>query len=66
MGILEQHRLDAGLSQRELAAKANVNPKTVIALEKDPPAKRPHPRTVRKLADALSIKPKELAPLLGR
>lgn len=64
VGILEDKRLDAGLSQRELAALAGVDRGTVRALEEEPPAKRPHPKTVRKLAAALGIKPAALAQLL--
>lgn len=64
VGILEDKRLEAGLSQRELAVMAGVDRGTVRALEKEPPAKRPHPKTIRKLAAALGIKPVVLADLL--
>ncbi len=66
VGILEDRRLEAALSQRELAVMAGVDLNTVRALEKDPPATRPHPKTVRKLAAALRIKPAELVELLRR
>jgi transcriptional regulator with XRE-family HTH domain len=44
------------LSHRELARKAAVSPTTVIALENDE-IKRPHPRTIRKLSEALGVDP---------
>ena len=47
------------LSQRELAEKAGLSPTTVLKLEDDR-VKEPHPRTVRKLAQALEVDPAEL------
>jgi transcriptional regulator with XRE-family HTH domain len=47
------------LSQRELAEKASLRPTTILKLEDDR-VKRPHPRTVRKLAQALEVDPAEL------
>lgn len=46
------------LSLSDLATKAGVSKTTIVQLE----ALRvePHPRTVRKLAEALEVEPKEL------
>ncbi len=63
MNILKAKRLEAALTQQELADKAGVSINTVGDLEKDPPAKRPTPTTVRKLAEALGIAPKVLVEL---
>jgi len=54
---LERLREYAALSQRELASRAGVAPSTITRLEKGAEA---HPSTVRKLADALGVEPKEL------
>ncbi len=50
-------RMAATLSQRELAARAGVSHVTIARLEGGHDA---HPRTVRKLAEALEVKPAEL------
>jgi transcriptional regulator with XRE-family HTH domain len=47
------------LSQRELAEKAGLSPTTILKLEADRVGE-PHPRTVRKLAEALGVDPREL------
>jgi transcriptional regulator with XRE-family HTH domain len=47
------------LSQRELAEKAGLSPTTILKLEAERVAE-PHPRTVRKLAQALEVDPAEL------
>jgi len=47
------------LSQRELAEKAGLSPTTILKLEDDR-VKEPHPRTIRKLAQALDVDPAEL------
>jgi transcriptional regulator with XRE-family HTH domain len=47
------------LSQRELAEKAGLSPTTILKLEADR-VDDPHPRTVRKLAQALEVDPAEL------
>lgn len=60
VGILARMRLDLGYSQRDLAAVARVDRNTVKDLERDPP-RRPHPKTVRKLAMALGCTPAALA-----
>ena len=64
MGILKVLRQQALLSQRELAERADIDRRTIINLEKDPPAMRPFPQTLRKLAHALGVEPARLAPLL--
>ncbi len=47
------------LSQRELAEKAGLSPTTILKLEADR-VDDPHPRTIRKLAEALGVDPTEL------
>ena len=49
------------LSQRELADRAGVNRNTVWRIETDGPADV-HPRTIRKVAEALSVDPASLTP----
>jgi HTH-type transcriptional regulator, competence development regulator len=47
------------LSQRELAERAGLSPTTILKLEAGR-VDEPHPRTIRKLADALEVDPDEL------
>jgi transcriptional regulator with XRE-family HTH domain len=47
------------LSQRELAERAGLSPTTILKLEAGR-VEDPHPRTVRKLAQALEVDPAEL------
>ena len=47
------------LSQRELAKRAGLSPTTILKLESGR-VDKPHPRTIRKLADALEVEPDEL------
>ena len=47
------------LSQRELAKRAGLSPTTILKLESGR-VDEPHPRTIRKLADALEVDPDEL------
>jgi transcriptional regulator with XRE-family HTH domain len=47
------------LSQRELAERAGLSPTTILKLESGR-VDEPHPRTIRKLADALEVDPDEL------
>jgi transcriptional regulator with XRE-family HTH domain len=47
------------LSQRELAEKAGLSPTTILKLEADR-ISEPHPRTIRKLVQALDIDPTEI------
>ena len=51
----------AFLSQRELADKAGLNHNTVWRIEGSEAAEV-HPRTIRKLAEALSVDPASLVP----
>ena len=44
------------LSQRELAEKAGLSPTTILKLEAGR-VDDPHPRTIRKLAQALDVDP---------
>jgi len=48
-------------SQRELAEKAGINHNTVWRIEGAGPVEV-HPRTIRKLAEALSVDPASLTP----
>ena len=54
-------REGAFLSQRELAEKAGLNHNTVWRIEGSA-ATEVHPRTIRKLAEALSVNPASLTP----
>jgi transcriptional regulator with XRE-family HTH domain len=47
------------LSQRELAERAGLSPTTILKLESGR-VDEPHPRPIRKLADALEVDPDEL------
>ena len=51
------HRMNAMLSQRELAKRAGVSAATVFRLEH---GYRGHQSTIRKLAQALQVKPASL------
>ena len=48
-------------SQRELAAKAGVNHNTIWRIEGSSSVEV-HPRTIRKIAEALSVDPASLTP----
>lgn len=52
-------REDLSLSQRELAKLAGVSPATILKIEQGG-VERPHPSTVRKLAAALDVAPRDL------
>lgn len=58
MKKLRQLREDRALSIRELAGLAGVSHTTVWTLEKD--GGTAQPRTIRKLAGALGVTPREL------
>jgi transcriptional regulator with XRE-family HTH domain len=47
-------RLNRGLTQAELAARAGVSEYTIVRLERRQ-RKRPHPSTRRKIAQALGV-----------
>ena len=49
----------ASLSQEELAERAGVSRATIAALELG--KRKPHPKTRRKLAEALGVEPHELS-----
>ena len=52
-------REDLALSQRELAKAAGVSPATILKIERGG-VESPHPSTLRKLAAALSVEPRDL------
>ena len=54
MPPLSRARRHAGLTQEELAAKANCSPATVAAIEQGR-RRYPHPRTMRRIAAALAL-----------
>jgi transcriptional regulator with XRE-family HTH domain len=56
---LRKARDERLLSQRELAEKARLSPTTILKLEAGR-VDEPHPRTVRKIAEALGVDPQEL------
>ncbi len=56
---LSEARLNRGLSQTELAETAGVSQASIAMIETGA-RKRPHPRTLRKLAGALGIEVREL------
>jgi transcriptional regulator with XRE-family HTH domain len=55
---LARVRLNAALSQRDLAALAHVSPGTIVNAER---GEHVYPSTVRKLATALGVEPVSLA-----
>jgi class 3 adenylate cyclase/tetratricopeptide (TPR) repeat protein/DNA-binding XRE family transcriptional regulator len=63
-GLLRQHRLAVGLTQEELAERAGLSRRGVQDLERGL-RRTPHPDTVRRLAEALSLHPSERAALLA-
>lgn len=54
---LQRLRLEAALSQRDLAKLAGVSPATIVKAEKGEDI---YPSTVRKLAAALGVRPRDL------
>lgn len=58
MPTLRDLRLARALSQRDLAARAGVAPKTVVDLEMG--RQEPRLRTIRRLAAALGVEPAEV------
>ena len=57
---LKRLRVGRGLTQRELASRANMSPSTIVLLEKRGKNEGFHPSTVRKLAGALGVEPDDL------
>jgi transcriptional regulator with XRE-family HTH domain len=55
---LRELRVGRMLSQAELAKKAGTTQATISGFERE--ARSAQPRTVRKLADALGVEPREL------
>lgn len=56
---LREWRLRRSLSQAELAERAGVAKLTVTRLER-PGRAKPHPKTIRQLAEALDVDPLDL------
>lgn len=56
---LRELRLNAVMTQKELAEKAGVSKQTVVMIESG--RIRPYPQTLRKLAEALGVPPTALA-----
>lgn len=56
---LRRLRLGAGLTQIQLAERANVSPDTVVRWEGGK-GQRPHPGSLTKLAAALGVSPADL------
>lgn len=56
---LRRIRNERLLSQRELAEKAGLSPTTILKLEAGR-VEESHPRTVRKLIQALGVEPSDL------
>jgi predicted ATPase len=56
--LLKQHRLRVGLSQERLAEQSELSVNQISDLERDRRA-RPHPDTLRRLADALALTEQE-------
>src|SRR5437667_4318966 len=59
--LLKRYREAAGLTQEELAERAALSPRGLIYLERG--ARRPYPDTVRRLAAALALAPRDRAVL---
>ena len=59
--LLGQHRAEAGLTQEVLAERAELSVRGLRYLEQG--VRRPHPATVRRLADALALRPDEVRAL---
>lgn len=57
--LLRHHRLAAGLTQEQLAERAGVSPRAVIALERGE-RRRPHGQTIQLLAAALHLTGRDL------
>jgi predicted ATPase/DNA-binding XRE family transcriptional regulator len=62
--LLRSLRKAAGLTQEELALRAGLSPNAVSALERGT-RRRPHPHTVKSLADALGLPEERRAALLA-
>jgi transcriptional regulator with XRE-family HTH domain len=60
LGGLKARRLEAGLSQRELARMVGTNQTTIHQLEKRGGGRSAYPKTIRKLCKALGVRPADL------
>lgn len=56
--LLRRHRLMAGLTQRELAARAGLSARAISDMERGRTG-RPYPRSLRMLADVLGMRPED-------
>jgi predicted ATPase/DNA-binding XRE family transcriptional regulator len=63
-GLLRELRVARGYSQEALAERASLSPRTISDLERGVKT-RPHPATMRFLADALELAPDERARLVA-
>jgi len=61
--LLRRYRLHAGLTQEALAERAGLSPNAISALERGE-RRRPYPHTLRALANALKLEPKQYERLL--
>ena len=59
---LKELRIAAGLTQKDLSIIAQVSTPTIGFFEAG--KKKPHPRTISKLAEALNVQPEDLIPKL--
>jgi len=60
LGGLKARRLEAGLSQEELARMIGTNLTTIRELEKKYGGRSAYPKTIRKLCQALGVRPADL------
>lgn len=56
---VREFRMLAALSQAELAERAGLSEAAIKKLE-SPKSKRPYPQTIRKVAAALGVEPRQL------
>ncbi len=63
MERLRQLRVDANMTQEELAAATDLTQSTISRLEKG--GRLPRPKTLRRLAEALGVEPEDLDPGLA-
>ncbi len=60
--LLRRFRIDAGLTQEQLAERARLSPRGLGYLEQG--TRHPYPETLRRLADALALTPEQHAAFL--
>ena len=63
MKRLKELRLDANMTQEELAEVTDLTQSTISRLERG--GRSPRPKTLRSFADALGVKPEDLDPDLA-